>query len=199
VKDRRPWEGKVDIIKLNSISVLFVFALVFSSCIFDDSGSKNSGESISAQILWLNPLPQGNALNSNSCVNSKTCWTAGAYGTILKTSNGGNSWAVESSGTINDLKSVFFSDGNTGWVIGDRGTVLKTNNGGGSWVIQTSGTGNGLNNVLKSVYFSYGVDGLRGAMTHGFMFGLGTDFLVLGVLVAMMVWVGSYFFSKIQL
>jgi ABC-2 type transport system permease protein len=46
---------------------------------------------------------------------------------------------------------------------------------------------------------SYGVDGLRGALTHGFQFGLGADFVVLGVLAAIFVWIGSYFFSKIQL
>ncbi len=46
---------------------------------------------------------------------------------------------------------------------------------------------------------SYGVDGLRGALTHGFMFGLGTDFAVLGVLAVALLGLGSYFFSKIQL
>jgi ABC-2 type transport system permease protein len=46
---------------------------------------------------------------------------------------------------------------------------------------------------------SYGVDGLRGAMTHGSTFGLGTDFIVLGVLAAILVAIGSYFFSRIQL
>jgi len=46
---------------------------------------------------------------------------------------------------------------------------------------------------------SYGVDGIRGALTHGFQFGLGTDFAALGVLAVILVWVGSYFFSRIQL
>jgi ABC-2 type transport system permease protein len=46
---------------------------------------------------------------------------------------------------------------------------------------------------------SYGVDGLRGSMTHGFLFGLGTDFVVLSVLTVIMLSIGSYFFSRIQL
>jgi ABC-2 type transport system permease protein len=46
---------------------------------------------------------------------------------------------------------------------------------------------------------SYGVDGLRGCMSHGFLFGLGTDFVVLSVLTMIMLSIGSYFFSKIQL
>ena len=46
---------------------------------------------------------------------------------------------------------------------------------------------------------SYGVDGLRGSMSHGFLFGLGTDFVVLSVLTTIMFSIGSYFFSRIQL
>jgi ABC-2 type transport system permease protein len=46
---------------------------------------------------------------------------------------------------------------------------------------------------------SYGVDGLRGGLSHGFVFGLGTDFFVLGLLSAVFLCIGSYFFSKIEL
>jgi ABC-2 type transport system permease protein len=46
---------------------------------------------------------------------------------------------------------------------------------------------------------TYGVDGLRGALTHSFAFGLSEDLIVLGVLTAAMLAVGSYLFSKIQL
>jgi ABC-2 type transport system permease protein len=48
---------------------------------------------------------------------------------------------------------------------------------------------------------TYGIDGLRGALTlsHGFVFGLGRDFLVLGVLTAILLAIGSYLFSKIEL
>jgi ABC-2 type transport system permease protein len=46
---------------------------------------------------------------------------------------------------------------------------------------------------------SYGVDGLRGALTHGFVFGLGTDFVVLGVVTTALLGIGSYLFSRIQL
>jgi ABC-2 type transport system permease protein len=46
---------------------------------------------------------------------------------------------------------------------------------------------------------SYGVDGMRGTMTHGFLFGLGTDFVVLSILTAILLYIGSYFFSRIQL
>ncbi len=46
---------------------------------------------------------------------------------------------------------------------------------------------------------SYGVDGLRGALTHGFQFGLAADLGALVVLTAALLALGSYFFSRIQL
>jgi ABC-2 type transport system permease protein len=46
---------------------------------------------------------------------------------------------------------------------------------------------------------SYGVDGLRGALGHGFIFGLGVDLIVLGTMTAILLGIGSYLFSKIQL
>jgi cell shape-determining protein MreD len=43
------------------------------------------------------------------------------------------------------------------------------------------------------------VDGLRGALSSAFVFGMATDFIVLGILTAILLAIGSYFFSKIQL
>ncbi len=46
---------------------------------------------------------------------------------------------------------------------------------------------------------SYGVDGLRGTLVNGAHFGLGLDFIVLGVIAAILLFIGSYLFSKIQI
>ncbi len=46
---------------------------------------------------------------------------------------------------------------------------------------------------------SYGVDGLRGACNGIFAYGLATDLIVVTVLTALLLGIGSYFFSKIQL
>ena len=46
---------------------------------------------------------------------------------------------------------------------------------------------------------TYGVDGLRGALTSVFAFGMATDLVALSVLTAALLGIGSYFFSKIQL
>jgi len=46
---------------------------------------------------------------------------------------------------------------------------------------------------------SYGVDGLRGTLINVFHFGLLTDFLVLGIITALILILGGYLFSKIQI
>ncbi|OYT41389.1 multidrug ABC transporter permease [Candidatus Pacearchaeota archaeon ex4484_26] len=46
---------------------------------------------------------------------------------------------------------------------------------------------------------SYGVDGLRGTLVNGSHFGLGIDFLVLGVITTLLLVLGAYLFSKIQI
>jgi ABC-2 type transport system permease protein len=46
---------------------------------------------------------------------------------------------------------------------------------------------------------SYGVDGMRGALEGVSHFGLPTDFAVLGIMTVILVGIGSYLFSKIQL
>ena len=78
-----------------------------------------------------------------------TGWAVGDHGTILKTSNGGNKWISQNSGTKNQLNSVCFTDSNTGWVVSDSGTILKTTDGGDNWISQNCSTGE----WLQSVYF----------------------------------------------
>jgi len=46
---------------------------------------------------------------------------------------------------------------------------------------------------------SYGVDGLRIGLIDGGHFGLGTDFLVLGIVGFILLVIGSYLFSKIEI
>ena len=61
----------------------------------------------------------------------------------------------------------------------------------------------GLPRVLKAAVglnpLSFGVDGLRGSLSGAFAFGITTDLVVLSVLTAILLAIGSYFFSKIQL
>ncbi len=62
---------------------------------------------------------------------------------------------------------------------------------------------NGLPKALEIAIrldpLTYGVDGLRGALGQTCLFGFGTDLLVLGILTVILLAIGSYLFSRIQL
>jgi photosystem II stability/assembly factor-like uncharacterized protein len=89
----------------------------------------------SAQYTWLNPLPQGNYLYDIYTLDSLTCWAAGGYGTILKTTNGGNTWSVLNSGTTETFRSICFPDYLNGWACTSQGKIFKSVDGGISWEI----------------------------------------------------------------
>jgi len=56
-----------------------------------------------------------------------------------------------------------------------------------------------FNIITRIDPLSYGVDGLRGTLTNISHFGLLTDFLVLSIITALILMLGSYLFSKIQI
>jgi ABC-2 type transport system permease protein len=47
--------------------------------------------------------------------------------------------------------------------------------------------------------FSFGVDGLRGALTQNSTLGMGNDFIALSILSVVVLAIGSYFFKRIQI
>ncbi len=55
-----------------------------------------------------------------------------------------------------------------------------------------------LNGILRLNPLTYGVDGLRGALSHGFAFGIGPDLVLLGSATLALMLVGNYFFSRIE-
>jgi photosystem II stability/assembly factor-like uncharacterized protein len=60
-------------------------------------------------------------------------WIVGDRGVILATTDGGESWTMEDSGTKNGLFNVDFRDDNEGYAVGEKGTILRTENGGQNW------------------------------------------------------------------
>ena len=56
-----------------------------------------------------------------------------------------------------------------------------------------------LQAIIRINPLSYGIDGMRGAFNNAFVFGLAKDFMVLGMLTAILLALGTYSFSKIQL
>jgi len=68
--------------------------------------------------------------------NSQTGWAVGNNGTILNTTNGGQTWSTQTSSATQEIRAVFFIDANTGWAVGGSTsrTMLKTTDGGATWI-----------------------------------------------------------------
>jgi len=58
-------------------------------------------------------------------------------GTIVKTTDGGNTWVGQMSGTMNGLNSVYFTDDNNGYAVGAAGSAIRTTDGGANWTQMT--------------------------------------------------------------
>lgn len=104
--------------------ILFVWLCCVSSTLF-------------AQWQSLPTIPNGANIRQICFVNATTGFAVGLSGTILKTTNGGQSWNTQTSGTNQSLMAVYFLDANTGFVSGSSGTILKTIDGGTTWTNQS--------------------------------------------------------------
>jgi photosystem II stability/assembly factor-like uncharacterized protein len=62
-------------------------------------------------------------------------------------SDGQTGWFPLSSGTTNNLNSVFFTGVDTGYVVGDAGTILRTVDAGVTWTTASSGVTDDLNDL----------------------------------------------------
>ncbi len=82
---------------------------------------------------WLNPSPQGNTLNAVDFVDNNTGYSAGTYGTLLKTTDGGTEWTPLNSGTDKNLMSMCFVNSSTGYVGGARQLLRRTTDAGQTW------------------------------------------------------------------
>lgn len=73
-----------------------------------------------------------------AAVDANNAWAVGSGGTILATTDGGETWLPQDSGTTRNLKSVVSAGGTVAWAFGSGGTILATTDGV-SWSPQVSG------------------------------------------------------------
>ena len=90
--------------------------------------------------FWQQPLPTGNFLYSVDFANEQTGYAAGTVGTVIKTTDGGNSWSLKNINTTDYLTSVSAADENT--VLASRNNIYRSSNGGDNWTQVYSYTGN---------------------------------------------------------
>ncbi|MGH7457442.1 MAG: YCF48-related protein, partial [bacterium] len=91
-----------------------------------------------------------NDLRSVFFVGANLGVVAGQGGVILRTIDGGKSWATVMNDPSVDLFDIYFADANMGAAVGSQGAVLRTTDGGESWTKQNSG----VSNDLFAVFFS---------------------------------------------
>ena len=71
-------------------------------------------------------------------ISETTGFIAGSENTILKTTDGGETWIGSSERarvgeTRNNLEGIWFVSPTTGWLIGSFGTLMRTTDGGETW------------------------------------------------------------------
>lgn len=110
---------------MKSLFNLFALVLILSA--------SNVFSQLNDNWKWLNPSPQGNTLNNVDFVDNNTGYSAGTYGTLLKTTDGGAEWTQISSGTDKNLISMCFVNASTGYVGGARQLLRKTTDAGQTW------------------------------------------------------------------
>lgn len=80
-------------------------------------------------------------------VNEHVGWVVGGAGTLLHTTNGGETWVSKQLPTKYKglwLSSVRFVSSMRGWIAGDNGVILATSDGGDNWELENAGNSNFL-------------------------------------------------------
>ncbi len=79
-------------------------------------------------------LPEGvHTLRAITFVDQNEGWAVGEIGTIIHTTDGGETWEVQNSGISTVLFDVEFRDNMRGVAVGDSNVVLITTDGGNTW------------------------------------------------------------------
>lgn len=118
--------------------------LVAIACLFGIFSPKASGQTV--QLEW-----SAQPYNINSIFfllqNTALGWACGDYGTILASTDGGDTWVAQKTGTTADFQSITFADDKNGIAVGKQGLMYGTTDGGKVWKERTKSTIRNLNFV----------------------------------------------------
>ncbi|MCI0515055.1 YCF48-related protein [candidate division KSB1 bacterium] len=109
--------------KLRLIYLLFASMLCFGTQAMPQGNWK----------LALPPGPTSNQMVSLHFIDHQTGWAVGEYGTILKTTDGGNNWRMIPVPWLTRLLDVYFPTPTVGYIVGQDGLILKSADGGETW------------------------------------------------------------------
>ena len=101
-----------------------------------------------AQGSWSfnNPQPTGQTLSDIERTQDGVLWTVGAYGTLMKSQDDGQSWTTQRIDVTGNLNSIKFV-GSHAWIVGNSGLILYSSNAGVSWSRQSSGSMHNLHKI----------------------------------------------------
>lgn len=153
-----------------SVSPSPIDGTLMSVCFVDENNGwivsmSNWGQMIHTQnggLSWVQQAnPTSNPLYDVFFINQNKGWAVGLDSTILRTTNGGQTWerVITNASEGYRFTSVFFIDEMKGWVVGIYGSIFITEDGGLTWQEINSGT----SKTLNSVYF---VDDKNGWITR---------------------------------
>jgi len=100
-----------------------------------------------------------------SFVDSLTGWAAGEAGTIIRTTDGGDTWKVQNSTVQTFISDIFFLDKNLGWattiedVFPFNSIIIKTTNGGEDWIAENF---QDSSEYIRTIFFFDSLNGLAG-------------------------------------
>jgi photosystem II stability/assembly factor-like uncharacterized protein len=107
-----------------------------------------------ASAQWTVEYQRGNSDTYNAIVfpSSTVGYMVGGSGMIMKTTDGGSTWAQQTSNTTATLNGVFFKSATEGWAVGASGTIISTTDGGTNWNVHAQ-SGVLTTSTFNDVYF----------------------------------------------
>ncbi len=97
-----------------------------------DLGIKKTGQTYSFVDTKIVKCPVIESLNSINVFNN-FIYCSGDEGTLIKSSDNGNSWVKLTTNISSDLYDVAFTSENNGFAVGDSSIILFTSDGGRTW------------------------------------------------------------------
>jgi photosystem II stability/assembly factor-like uncharacterized protein len=141
-----------------SISVGDVGRYYYRVKAVNNLGSSDWSNTVSTAVTQAPPdydwtlLPTGvtETLSAVFFIDTQTGWVLGGGGTVLHSTDGGQSWQSQDSGTTQRLRDAHFVDVDHGWAIAAN-QILRTTDGGNTWSEQSSPIGEDF--LFQSIQF----------------------------------------------
>ncbi|MCE2401089.1 hypothetical protein J4G08_09405 [Candidatus Poribacteria bacterium] len=124
----------------------------------EDNGKTWNRKIARSEAAGQNNNPRRGGIRANlmgiQIINETVGFIVGSENTILKTTDGGETWVGRSERarvgeTRNNLEDIWFVTPTTGWIVGSYGTLLHTTDGGETWEKREAG----FDNNLFGIYF----------------------------------------------